>query len=192
MTGRRGAILDAACRLFEHYGPLKTTVADIAREAAVGVGTVYLEFRNKDEILATLSGRRYQDVLAEMERAWSGEGSADARLAQVLDARFVAFLRAGREHPHGADLLGCACPALANAQSRYLEAERALLVRCLREGVEAGELDGDPPSLATAVLLAYRAFAPPLLFEKPDALRAALPQVHQLVRLGLRRRSRRR
>ena len=37
---RRLLILEAAGRLFRHYGPFKTTVADIAREARVGVGTV--------------------------------------------------------------------------------------------------------------------------------------------------------
>jgi hypothetical protein len=52
---RRQTILAAAERLLRHYGPGKTTIAEIAREADVGVGTVYLEFSSKDAILEALS-----------------------------------------------------------------------------------------------------------------------------------------
>ena len=75
---RRAAILRAAARVFTSYGARKTTVADIAREASVGVGTVYLEFRNKNTLLRALSRDRFEGVLARMEQALNGEGAADA------------------------------------------------------------------------------------------------------------------
>jgi len=80
---RRLLILEAAGRLFRHYGPFKTTVADIAREARVGVGTVYLEFRTKDSILGALSSRRHDDVLRAIERAWGDGQPAAERLAEA-------------------------------------------------------------------------------------------------------------
>ena len=43
--GKREAILAAARTLFAQKGYEETTIADIAREAGIAVGTVYLYFR---------------------------------------------------------------------------------------------------------------------------------------------------
>ena len=69
MADRRVLILQAAERLLGHYGLQKTTVADIAREAKIGVGTVYLEFNSKDAIISELSDAKYRHVLRAMRRA---------------------------------------------------------------------------------------------------------------------------
>src|SRR5262249_16762278 len=46
----RDAILDAAERLLARYGFKKTTIDDLAREAGIGKGTVYLHFPSKEEV----------------------------------------------------------------------------------------------------------------------------------------------
>jgi AcrR family transcriptional regulator len=51
---RAEQILDAAMRLIVHYGYDKTSVADIAREAGVAKGTIYLHWRSKDELFREL------------------------------------------------------------------------------------------------------------------------------------------
>ena len=56
---RREKLLEVADRLFRHYGPQKTTMADVAREAGIGVGTVDLEFPSKAALVLALSPRRY-------------------------------------------------------------------------------------------------------------------------------------
>jgi AcrR family transcriptional regulator len=58
--GREGRILDAAARLFAHYGYDKTTVDDIAREAGVSKGAIYLHFKGKDELFEGLFIREMQ------------------------------------------------------------------------------------------------------------------------------------
>jgi len=65
-AARREQILQAAERLLQHYGPQKTTVADVAREAGIGVGSVYLEFPSKEAIVEALSRARYEAVLEAM------------------------------------------------------------------------------------------------------------------------------
>lgn len=181
---RRALILSAAGRLFRHYGPFKTTVADIAREARVGVGTVYLEFRSKDAILGALSSGRHQRVLGAVREAW-GDGRPPAEaLERALDARFEAFL-ACDDGAHGADLLRCACPAVEEAHRAFEAAERALFAELLEAA--RGELAvTDPAADARALLQAYCAFAPPMVFEGPvDRLRAELRHLHRLVLRGL-------
>ncbi|MCZ7678240.1 MAG: succinylglutamate desuccinylase/aspartoacylase family protein, partial [Sandaracinaceae bacterium] len=164
-TPRRQAILSAASRLFRHYGPFKTTVADIAREAGVGVGTVYLEFRSKDAILAALSRARHEHVLAAVERAWADGRPAHERLERALAARLEAFLGCRSEGAHGRTS-SCACPAVEDAHRAFVEAEHALFARFLREAMSRDELAvRDPDGDARGLLLAYRAFEPPLLYE---------------------------
>ena len=50
----RAALLEAGRTVLTRLGYQATTVADITREADVGVGTFYLHFRDKDALLHTL------------------------------------------------------------------------------------------------------------------------------------------
>jgi AcrR family transcriptional regulator len=186
-TPRRAVILTAASRVIAHYGPFKSTVADIAREARVGVGTVYLEFKSKDAILEELSRSRHERVLTAIEVAWGSGRPAKKRLALALSARIEAFLGSGTEGAHGADLFACSCPAIEHAHRAFAKAEHALFSRFLREATERGELAvGEPDQTARALLLAYRAFQPPDLFAHPrDALERDLARLHRLVLEGL-------
>ena len=71
---RRQQIIVAAKRVFSEKGFSKTTMEDIAREAELSPGTLYLYFKNKDELYASLSLRilqymniRLEDVTKETE-----------------------------------------------------------------------------------------------------------------------------
>lgn len=48
---KRSAIIEAATGLFTNEGYETTTIAEVAKKAGVAVGTVYLYFKNKQEIL---------------------------------------------------------------------------------------------------------------------------------------------
>ncbi|MEW5783926.1 MAG: TetR/AcrR family transcriptional regulator [Bacillota bacterium] len=54
------AILEAAIKVFAQHGYHRTRVADIAREAGVADGTVYIYFHKKEEILISL----FQEMMA--------------------------------------------------------------------------------------------------------------------------------
>lgn len=58
---REQRILDAASRLIMHYGYDKTTVSDIAQEAGISKGAIYLHFASKEDLFEAL-------LLREMER----------------------------------------------------------------------------------------------------------------------------
>ena len=44
-------ILDAAIRVFARKGFYNSTIADVAKVAEVAEGTIYLYFKNKDDLL---------------------------------------------------------------------------------------------------------------------------------------------
>ena len=64
---RRQQIIVAAKRVFSEKGYSKSTMEDIAREAELSAGTLYLYFKNKDELYASLSLRILQYLNIRLE-----------------------------------------------------------------------------------------------------------------------------
>ncbi len=52
--GKHARIIDAALKVFAEKGFYNTRISEIAREATVADGTIYLYFKNKDDILISL------------------------------------------------------------------------------------------------------------------------------------------
>ena len=185
---RRSIILAAADRLLRHYGAQKTTVSDVAREAGVGVGSVYLEFPSKEAIVEELSRSRHREVLDAMRAAASaGRRPFAERLTRALDARLEAFYAVVDAGTHACDLVHCVSAAVKTAQISYHHAELALVADLLRRGAEAGELDvADPEAVAATILRAYASFSLPWIASRDRAeTRAALAEMHHLVLHGV-------
>lgn len=186
---RRAQILDAAERLLHHYGHAKTTVAEIAREAGISVGSVYLEFAAKDAIWVELSHRRHESVLTAIRGAANAPRRLFAhRLQAALVARTRAFLALAERGAHAAELVQChACPAIRAAQEIYHRREREIFAELLKAGDDAGEFAIKDPATTAAILLqAFVAFVPPLLFHRaPDELEREVTALHQLLVHGL-------
>lgn len=62
---KREAILGAATRVFARNGYFNSKVADIARDAGVADGTVYLYFKSKEEILHSIFDRGMEEAITE-------------------------------------------------------------------------------------------------------------------------------
>jgi len=77
VADKRGAILRAAIRVFANNGYFNSKVADIAREAGVADGTVYLYFKSKEEILHSVFDRSMEEAIAEGRK----------QLASITDPR---------------------------------------------------------------------------------------------------------
>lgn len=77
VADKGAAILRAAIRVFANNGYFNSKVADIAREAGVADGTVYLYFKNKEDILHSIFNRSVDEAIAEARR----------QLAEMTDAR---------------------------------------------------------------------------------------------------------
>lgn len=66
-------IIEAATRIFARKGFFQAKVSDIARDAGVADGTIYLYFDNKDDILISLFEEQMKAVLDNMIRELSKE-----------------------------------------------------------------------------------------------------------------------
>ena len=60
-------IINAATKIFAQKGFFQAKVADIAKEAQVADGTIYLYFENKDDILISLFEEQMNKVLEDMK-----------------------------------------------------------------------------------------------------------------------------
>src|SRR5688572_25266257 len=163
---RREQILRAAEKLLGQHGASKTTMADLAREAGIAVGSMYLEFASKEAIVEALSWARHERVIEAMRKAAAADGSYADRLTAVFDARTTVLLRYAEEGTHVCELMHCVSAAVLAAQARFVEEETTLLTGLLRDGTKAGKLAAAKPAVtARAVLRAYSVFSPPRLFD---------------------------
>jgi AcrR family transcriptional regulator len=158
----RRNILDATERLLGRYGYRKMTVEDIAVEAGIGKGTVYLSFPSKEEVVLGTVDRIVDAVCEEMARIGSSGGAAPARLRAMLMARvLVRFDRVSSYREGLSDLLSAIRGSLLERRRLHFEREIAILARVMRDGQEAGEIvPGAPGRLARSLLLATNNFLP--------------------------------
>ena len=63
ISDKREAILRAATTIFARNGYFNSKVSDIAREAGIADGTVYLYFKSKEEILHSIFDRSVEEAL---------------------------------------------------------------------------------------------------------------------------------
>jgi TetR/AcrR family fatty acid metabolism transcriptional regulator len=83
VADKRAAILRAAIRVFAHNGYFNSKVADIAREAGVADGTVYLYFKSKEEILHSIFNRGMEEAIADGRNQLEGISDAREKLRRI-------------------------------------------------------------------------------------------------------------
>src|SRR6266403_1484267 len=146
-------IIDAAIRVFARTGYDNSRVSDIAREAGIARGTIYLYFRTKDEILVTLFREKMAQWVALVRREIATERGAEAKIRKLVALHFAVLegdpdlaevvqveLRQGHKFFRGAS---------AHEVSAYFD----LIGSILEEGVAAGRFEADlPVKVATKVL----------------------------------------
>lgn len=82
-TTKRDAILNAAAAVFARRGFFQSQVADVARQAGVAAGTVYLYFHNKDDLLVSIFERTMKDVMSEANATLSAAADPVERLRRI-------------------------------------------------------------------------------------------------------------
>jgi AcrR family transcriptional regulator len=79
-------IVSSARKRFEKFGFRRTSVADIAKDAGLAVGTLYGHFTSKEEILLSVMEKMNVAWLAAAQKVLKQPGSAPERLARLGEA----------------------------------------------------------------------------------------------------------
>jgi TetR/AcrR family fatty acid metabolism transcriptional regulator len=150
---RRAQILAAASRVFARQGFHRTTVREVAREAGIADGTVYLYFASKQELLLALLGQLGRVGERPADFAALAGMDLSASLDAYLHRRF-ADLREWRQ------LFTAVFPeVLADAELREAQSVQAApafeaAAAELARRMEAGELPPRDPALLARVAAA--------------------------------------
>lgn len=83
VADKREAILRAATHVFARKGYFNSKVSDIAGEAGIADGTVYLYFKSKDEILHSIFDRAMAEFIAEGRREIESIPDPAAKLRRI-------------------------------------------------------------------------------------------------------------
>ena len=141
----RQRILDSAGHCFAASGYAKTTVEEIALQAAVSKALVYHHFRGKEQILEAVLERTLDDWDEATQTANWPEGKS---VLQGLAEMHRATLQYARDNPllralFQNDPLVLMDMRRSEAVRSSLEEFRKQLVEALRAGVDSGELRAD-------------------------------------------------
>ena len=82
---KRDRILRAAVKIFSRKGFFNSKVSEIARAAEVADGTIYLYFRNKDDLLISLFEEKMGEVVADVRRRIADGGNALEKLRIFIE-----------------------------------------------------------------------------------------------------------
>ena len=94
----RERLLDAAEECFGQFGPNKTSIEDVARQAKVSRSTVYRYFEGRDELLAAAYMRENAAVFDRVKVLMAEPGTFAERVVGVT-VRAINALRSGRYFP---------------------------------------------------------------------------------------------
>ncbi|MEO6323655.1 MAG: TetR/AcrR family transcriptional regulator [Thermoanaerobaculia bacterium] len=150
---KRKRILKAAIRVFGRRGFHEARIAEIASAAKVAEGTVYLYFKNKEDLLGVIFDETMDEVLQDGRTIRFSEAPASERLVRMLELH-ISFLTSDRDlaSVFQIELRRSARLVERFSRSKLVEYFR-LLEAVLRDGVERGELRADlDPRLAVRIL----------------------------------------
>jgi AcrR family transcriptional regulator len=158
----KDAILDATDRLLARFGYRKMTVEDIAVEAGIGKGTIYLHFNSKEEVVLSHIDRIVDRLKERLQEIARSDLPAAERLRLMLLTRVLFRFDSIQHYTKSLnDLLGALRPGLLRRRAQYFEAEAQIFAQVLIAGRESGELSlVDEHATAHALLQATNGLLP--------------------------------
>lgn len=133
---KREAILKAARQRLNQYGVRKTTMNEIAQDVGIAVGTLYLYFQNKKEILIAVTKAYTRQHLIDTEKILHSPISAPEKLKSYLLNRFRAVQESRLGGSHAAELARAVIRLKAELQEEQGKAVKHNVSIILKEGIK--------------------------------------------------------
>ncbi len=171
---RRQQILVAAKRVFSAKGFSKATMEDIAREAELSPGTLYLYFINKDELYASLSLRILHYLNIRLEHVANEKGlTPEQRISALKNALFDVYefdplILINMFHLQSSETLNNLSDDLSKEIQALSRSSLRMISRIFEEGIQEGVfIDKHPVALADIV---WSLFSGVVLWEESKKL----------------------
>jgi AcrR family transcriptional regulator len=132
-------ILDAAERLFRHYGYSKTTVADIARDLGMSPANVYRFFASKVDIHQAICGRMLAASYQQAYDICHLPVSASERLGRFVRGQYQMTLETMLDQEKVHEMVIVAIERDWHVIEKHIDSIHALIADVIREGIADGE-----------------------------------------------------
>jgi len=159
---RPSEILDSALSLFCHKGYAATTLDQVAKNAGVSKGTLYLYYANKEELFRSMVRELLIPLVEQFERQ-AGEFSGSS--AELLHTMAVQWWNTVGDSP----LAGIPKLMIAEASNfpelaKYfvdtvILRARDLVAKVLKRGMDRGEFEPGDPDMSARIILSALVFA---------------------------------
>lgn len=197
---RRQQIMVAAKRVFSVKGYSKSTMEDIAKEAELSPGTLYLYFKNKDELFSSLTLRILQYLNIQLKHAANKSKNLDPRekIQVVMDAMYDVYefdplMLINMSHLQSSETLKNLSPQLMADIKELSGSSIKIMAGIFEEGIEQGDfIAKNPIALAD---IAWAVFSGVILWEeskkviddKKNYLRDTLEIAFEIFGRGIRK-----
>jgi|SRR5688572_8104846 TetR/AcrR family fatty acid metabolism transcriptional regulator len=150
---KRERILDAAERIFARDGFFAAKVADVAKDAGVADGTIYLYFKSKDDLLISLFESRMERVNHTLAAAIEPVAGARAKLAALIET-YVGLVK---DQPSTAEIMTVELRQSSRFMKEYDNPKFAELLRLIGGVIADGQASGElgtaiPPAIAARMI----------------------------------------
>ena len=194
---RRQQIMVAAKRVFSQKSFNKATMEDIAKEAELSPGTIYLYFKNKEELFASLSLRILQYMNIRLEHVHDEKyKEPKQKLAALKEALYEVYefdplVLINMFHLQSSETLKNLSPHLLSDIKELSRNSFKSMTRVFEEGIENGDfIDRHPVALADIV---WALFSGVVLWEeskrlidsKKDFLKSTLEIAFEIFNRGI-------
>jgi AcrR family transcriptional regulator len=196
---RRQQIIVAAKRVFSEKGFNKATMEDIAKEAELSPGTLYLYFKNKEELYASLSLRILQYLHIRVTHVnKETELSPDKKLSALMEAMYDVYefdplIIINMFHLQSSETLKNLSESLLDEIKDLSKKSIGAIAKIFEEGIEKGIYEDRHPTALADIFWAM--FSGVVLWEASkkiitsdkDYLKSTLATAFDLFERGIRK-----
>ena len=147
-------IIEAADELFARYGFERTSMDDIARHSGIGKGSIYLEFRTKEDILYRILERYAQSLQDDLKEKIANKRSSPLTTLReaFIDSSISCYDRVTRDI-HTPETLLHTSISMKKHFAQFFVMRRELLHSILIKAAAAGEINPKKATEEVAQLL---------------------------------------
>ena len=197
---RRQQILIAAKRVFYNKGFAKVTMEDIAREAELSPGTLYLYFKSKDELCASLSLRILQYLNIRLrhvstEKELDGQQKLEALKDAIIDVyEFDPLILINLFRLQSSETLKNLSPQLIADIKELFSSSLGAMSNIFNEGINKGVIiDKKPEAIADLLWALFSGIvlwgeSKKIMDNDKDYLKQALETAFEVFFLGIKQR----
>lgn len=168
LPNRADVILQAASELFAEYSYKKTTLDEIAERAAIGKGSIYLEFSSKEEILFAIIVRNKEKELEEMRQLVANTSQGALETLKTMLVKNIGgiydFISLNKRSPE--DVIESR-ERLRVCLKPFIDARVQLIAELLERAAQQEEIHPrkDFHRVAQLIMMSLRAVMPPYVAE---------------------------